>query len=457
MRIVVCLRQGLDGEISPFDASAYEAALRMEGAEVILLSMAAPPSRDFLLRLSRLGARQAVLLSDPAFAGADTLATAYTLSLAIKRLSPDLVLCGRQTLIGDTAQTGPMLAELASLSLATGVMHIDGEEDGCIRCTTRSEGEMRVPLPALLTVERIHTLRLPSLRSSVGELSVWDAAALGADVARCGLGGSPTRVLRTYENTSGKRTCRRITMEELPRVVSESLAKRREMPSAPRGGEQLSHICTVGEATVPFAKTVCDRVTVIPLTDADGIIENIRALAPDAVLWGSDASSKRLAAVVAARLGLGLCADLTAIGCEDGELVMYRPALSGSIIAAIKSNTRPAMATVRTESGDRADVIVTAGYGVKDNMDAVRELADSLGAELCATRRLVDSGYTPYGMQVGLTGKTVSPPVYIAVGVSGAVHHVVGMERSGTVIAINPDQNAPIFEYADYGIVACIG
>ena len=102
MKIVVCIRQGLDGEISPFDASAYEAALRFNDAEVVLLSMASLSSKDFLLNLTRLGAKKAVLLNDKAFAGADTLATAYTLSLAIKKLAPEIVICGRQTLIGDT-------------------------------------------------------------------------------------------------------------------------------------------------------------------------------------------------------------------------------------------------------------------------------------------------------------------------------------------------------------------
>ena len=151
-------------------------------------------------------------------------------------------------------------------------------------------------------------------------------------------------------------------------------------------------------------------------------------------------------------LGLGLCADCTSLEGKDGELLMYRPALSGSIIAKIRSTTRPAMATVRTD-GTASRITVTAGFGVADSLDRVRALADSLGAELCATRRLVDSGLMRYETQVGLTGKTVSPDVYIAVGVSGAVHHIVGMQRAGTVIAINPDPSAPIFEYADFGIM----
>lgn len=454
MRAVVCVRQGLDGEINPFDACAYEAALRLEGAEVILLSMGAMGAGELLHGLTRLGAKKAILLSDKRFAGADTLATAYTLSRAIKKLSPDLVFCGRQTLVGDTAQTGAMLSVLAELSLITNVMSIDRLTDGKIFCTTRSEGEAQADIPALITVERINTLRLPRIRSRLGELEVWNAEDIGADIERCGLAGSPTRVVKTFENTSGKRKCQFITQDRLRWAISEGLKKNRETVSvAKTDSEKLSSICIVGDTPREFAKTVSDSVTVIPLTDAQSIAQRIKELDPPAVLWGSDTKSKRLAATVSAMLGLGLCADCTSLECEGGELMMYRPALSGSIIAKIKSLTRPAMATVRTDSEAVRDVIVTAGFGAKGKMDDVSSFANSVKAELCATRRLVDNGYAQYGMQVGLTGKTVSPPVYVTVGVSGAVHHIVGMQRSGTVIAVDPDKNAPIFDYADYGIV----
>lgn len=452
MRVVVCVRQGLDGELGPFDACAYEMALRLVDAEVTLLSMGPATASELLLKLTRLGAKKAILLSDKAFAGADTLATAYALSLAVSRLAPDLVLCGRQTLIGDTAQTGPMLAELAGLSLATGVMGIRTLGDGRALLDTR-EGGAEVALPALLTVERVGTLRLPRLRSRVGEVEVWDAAALGADTDRTGLIGSPTRVIKTVENQSGKRKCTFIGMDELDRVIRQSLGCKTEAAVAERSDERLARVCIVGEAPRAFAEMVSDDITVLPPADVDELVRQITALSPTAVLWASDSASKQLAARVAARLRLGLCADCTALAVEGGTLMMIRPALSGSVIAKIKSLTVPAMATVRTESGSVRDVIVGMGMGVKDGIDRVRELAEHYGAELCASRLLVDNGYATYDMQVGLTGKTVSPPVYIAIGISGAVHHIAGMQRAGTVIAINPDKNAPIFDYADFGIV----
>lgn len=126
--------------------------------------------------------------------------------------------------------------------------------------------------------------------------------------------------------------------------------------------------------------------------------------------------------------------------------------MSGSVIAKIESLTKPAMATVRTQKNS-ADIVVAVGYGVKDYLESVKEFANSLGAQLATSRKAVDNDIMPYDLQVGLTGKTIAPSVYIAIGISGAVHHIVGMSKSGTVIAINPDKNAPIFDYADYGIL----
>lgn len=452
MKILVCIRQGLDGEINPFDASAYEAALKVTGAEVTIISMGPLTAKDFLLRLTRLGAKKAILLSDKAFAGADTIATAYTLSLAVKKINPDLIFCGRQTLVGDTAQTGPMLSVYAETSLITNVMSID-EIGESITCTTRDMGVQSVPLPALITVERINTLRLPSIISKMGEVEVWTAADIGADIDKCGLKGSPTRVLKTFENESGKRKCKFISFDELKNAIDEGLKKNREKVTVSTASDaKLSKVCIVGEAPRSFAETVSDDITVLPLTNAKELADKITELKPNAVLWGSDSLSKKLSAEVGAMLGLGLCADCTLLETDGEKLLMYRPALSGSIIAKIESLTKPAMATVRTTQNG-GDIVIAAGWGARDSLDTVKAFADSIGADMATTRKAVDNNIMPYSLQVGLTGKTVSPPVYIAVGVSGAVHHIVGMQQAGTVIAINPDKDSPIFDYADYGII----
>lgn len=454
MRVTVCVRQGLDGEINPFDAAAYEVALRIPDAEVTLLSMGPLGVRDFLLRLTRLGARRAVLLSDAAFAGADTLATAYALSMALKKIPTDLLLCGRQTLVGDTGQTGPMLSVLAELAPITEVMEILSCTPQAVCCRTRTEQTLTAPLPALLTVERVANLRLPSIRSRVGEVEVWSAADIAADPARCGLAGSPTRVVETRENQSGRRRCRRITPAELPAVIAESLARQRQERSEKNAVNSSLHILTVGEAPLPYAHSVSANVSVLSPVDEEMLLEQIRSADADAVLFGSDAASKLMAARVAARLGLGLCADCTALSAEGDELLMIRPALAGSLVAKIKSRTRPAMATVRTTGSSEAALLVAAGLGARNALPVVEALAKRFSGTLAATRRMVDEGFMPYELQVGLTGRTVAPAVYLAVGVSGAVHHIVGMQRSGTVIAVNPDPKAPIFDYADFGIVA---
>jgi electron transfer flavoprotein alpha subunit len=451
MKILVCIRQGRDGEINPFDACAYEEALKL-GGDITIISMGPYKTAQFLSKLTRLGANRAILLSDKAFAGADTLATAYTLSLAVEELNPDLIFCGRQTLEGDTAQVGPMLSVKAGYSLITNVTAIRVEGNSVV-CDTRNEGEQKVLLPALVTVERINNLRLPSIRSKMCETEIWSAEMLGADVKKCGLEGSPTRVLKTFENESGKRKCQFVEFSDIENIISKAIAKQLGTNEGIFVDNPLKKVYIVGEKPMAIAKTVSDDITVIKTNDYKEICEIIKRDNPNAVLFASDDKSKMLSSLVAAELDLGLCADCTKLENDNGDLVMYRPALSGSVIGKIKSLTKPALATVRTPDSNRKDVIVSVGYGAKDSLDKVMEFAKGINAEIGASRKMVDNGYMPYSAQIGLTGKTVCPPVYIAIGVSGAVHHIVGFDRSGTVIAINPDKKAPIFDYADYGII----
>lgn len=450
MKILVCIRQGRDGEINPFDACAYEEALKL-GGDIIIISMGPPKTAEFLSKLTRLGANRAILLTDKLFAGADTLATAYTLSLAAKKLNPDLIICGRQTLEGDTAQVGSMLSLKMGYSLITNVTSIRVEANSVI-CDTRNYGKQKADFPALITVERINALRLPSIRSRMFETEVWSAEDIGADPKKCGLDGSPTRVLKTFENESGKRKCKFIEFSEIENVIKESIEKQLGTTQNTTPENPLKKVYIVGQKPMDIARTVSDDITVIEVQDYREICKIIKQNSPNSVLFASDDKSKMLSSLVAAELDLGLCADCTRLENEDGQLIMYRPALSGSIIAKVKSLTKPTLATVRTPDDKRKDIIVSAGYGVKDCLEKVKEFARSINAEMGASRKMVDNGYMPYSSQIGLTGKTVSPPVFIAAGISGAVHHIVGLDRSGTVIAINPDKNAPIFEYADYGI-----
>jgi electron transfer flavoprotein beta subunit len=204
------MREGIPSIINPFDMYAIEEGLRLKerlGGEVTALSMGPPQAREALKEAIALGCDRGVLLSDRAFAGADTLATAYTLARAIEKLGgADLILCGKQASDGDTAQVGPGVAEELDLPHATYVRRIATIADGSIRVERLVEGGVEVvelTLPALLTVvKEINEPRLPSLkgimRAKRTEVTVWKLDDLGADPARTGSAGSPTEVVKVF-------------------------------------------------------------------------------------------------------------------------------------------------------------------------------------------------------------------------------------------------------------------
>ena len=452
MKIVVCVKQSADGEINPFDASAYETALGIDGAEITLLSMGPEKTAPFLESLTRLGAKNAVLLCDRAFAGADTLATSYALYLAIKRLCPGFVFCGRQSVDGDTGQVGPSLAVRLEFSLVTNVMSLKNTENG-LSYTDRSGNGGNISAPAVITLEKSRKLRLPSIRSKIKPVETLSANDINADISLCGLKGSPTRVLKTFENDSDRRSCTFIPGDKLMWAIDEGLKKGRQKIKPAESASKLKNVWCVGSSPIEFAKTVGENITVIDPDTPEKTADKIRSGHPDAVLWGSDIKSKVLAPQVAALLNTGLCADCTALETDGETLYMYRPACSGNIIAKIKCETKPPMATVRTAEEEQNKIIIGIGYGAREHIAELLSFAEKINAGIAATRKMVDSDYLPYELQVGLTGKTVNPDVYIAVGISGAVHHIAGIKQSGTVIAINSDKDAPIFKYADYAIV----
>ena len=451
MKIVVCIRQSASGEINPFDASAYELALRV-GGEVTILSMGPEKCYDFLLELTRLGGKRAILLTDPAFAGADTLATSYALSCAMKRLCPDLIICGRQTIDGDTGQVGPELAYLFGAKLITEVMDIrsDGDELYAIR---RQGDREPITSPTLITAEKSFNLRLPSIRSKVGEVVKLSAADICADLERCGLRGSPTRVVCSFENQSDRRKCKFISRGELASVIKDAAAKEKAPVKAAPSAEKMPLAYIVGEAPLAMALSVAKDVKVLNIDTPEVLADIITKEKPQCVLWGTDSKSRRTAATVAAMLRLGLCADCTSLEYDSGTLYMYRPAFSGNIIAKIRSTTTPAMATVRCAADTSSRLAIGIGLGATSSLEEIRAISDELGAELVGSRLAVDRDFLPYSSQVGLTGKNISPDVYIALGISGAVHHIAGIRTAGTVIAVNSDKDAKIFDYADYGVV----
>lgn len=203
------IREGVPSIINPDDKHAIEEALTLRdkfGGKVTALSMGPPQAEDALREASAMGVDEMILLSDRAFAGADTWATSYTLGIAVQKIGYDLVICGREAIDGDTAQIGPQMAEHLGVPQITYVKKVE-VGDGKIICERALEDgyeRIEASMPALITViSDLNKPRYPSVRGIVEayrekEVKVWSAADIGADAQCIGLDGSPTEVQRTF-------------------------------------------------------------------------------------------------------------------------------------------------------------------------------------------------------------------------------------------------------------------
>lgn len=589
LKIAVCIKQiplieeaNFDSEtrtirrdgpnvISAFDLRALSLAVELKdrfGAETTVVTMGPPQAEQALRDALAMGMDRAVHLTDRAFAGSDTLATARALATWLKK-GPgfDLVLLGKYSLDAETGQVGPEIAELLGVAQITGLrkLEIDGRTLRAERESDEGYEEIEAAMPAVLTcAERVaQPIRVkPGAAEQAKSKTIETVSAkdLGPESSEFGFAGSPTWVSEIRVVETPRTECRHIDPSNPERAARELIEhldragaleprvrKRRTISSAIRnplrdrdvwvavetgvGGavtrstlEMLSHggalVTQTGGALVAvgFPESIArhaellssygaDRIIAIespeletytPEATAEAIAVIVREREPWALLVSASERGRDWGPRLAARLGLGLTGD--ALGLEidaENRMVALKPAFGGNIVALILSKTFPQMATVRAgmlelaepNSGRRgeietvrpalkkplsrlvtehplldtsvarlegAEVVVGVGTGVggPEGVEAIKELARVLGAGICATRRVTDAGWIPRQHQVGLTGKAIDARLYIAVGVRGAPNHTVGLKRAKTVVAINNDPEAPIFERADFALLS---
>ena len=564
------IRAGLPLELNPYCRRAVSQAVELAGTAAdaagdggavpsVTVVTLGPPSAEDTLReaiawgLDRGVETDGLLVTDPAFAGSDTLATARALAAALRLAGPfDLILAGRNSVDSDTGQVPPELAELLDLPFLTGVRtlqqkgptvrarceHDDGWVDaeldlpGVLSCAERliepckvdPAGRGAVPAerirrlvaadlgpgpwgqagsPTTVGAVRVHKVGREGIvlhgplaeqvRTAVDVLARRGALAAPVEGVGGGLGGAVPRP----GNPAGPAVA--VVLEaDRPHVAQELLSAAAELAEEIDG-----HVVALVEPADgdPGRLGAWGADEVVVLLGAGGLAaEDIaRAVAdwaapvrPWAVLAPSTAWGREVTGRAAARLGAGLTGDAVGFDVEDGRLVAWKPAFGGQVVAAITASSPVQMATVRpgmlprrearqdgavatrldvtprgrlrvlaqardddTSTLAEASVVVGVGTGLTpDEYVHLQPLLDVLGAELGATRKVTDRGWQPHARQIGITGRSIAPNLYVAVALSGKFNHMVGVRSAGTILAINECRDMPVFAAADVGITA---
>lgn len=552
------VRDGVDLEMNAYcrRAVAQAVALAADRGGTVTVITLGPPSAEDTLReaLCWASARDVeatgVLVTDPAFAGSDTLATAKALAAALRREGPfDLVVFGRNSVDADTGQVGPEVAELLDLPFVTGVRELTLSGTTLdLRCE-HDDGwaHVRTTLPAALScAERlIDPCKVePDQRAAVPTEHMRRVNAPELGPGPWGIDASPTRVDRTrlHEVARDRRIITGRLVDQVRAAVDLLHARgalggavpdlhpvpdtasaehgpavavlvepdratltRELLGGAAQLAEQLGgHVVALGTELGPDPATTlagqgADALVQIdagqaPVEEdvARAVFEWAAPRTPWAILAPSTAWGREVAARVAARLDAGLTGDAIALEAEADRLVAWKPAFGGQLVAEITTSSPVQLATVRAGVLDHlvprapsvpptetrsvaprgrtvvlertrdddldaladAPVVVGAGRAIPpDSYPLLDPLLDTLHAELAATRKVTDVGWQPRARQVGITGRSISPRLYVALGVSGKFNHMVGVRNAGTILAVNTDPDAPVFSDTDIGIV----
>jgi electron transfer flavoprotein alpha subunit len=559
-------RDGIELELNAYCRRAVSQAVALAadpnperaGSTVTVITLGPPSAEDALREaiawgLDRNVDTRGVLVSDPAFAGSDTLATARALAATITRLGPfDLVLTGRNSVDADTGQVGAEVAELLDQPFLTGVRYLSVATDHVEARCEHDDGwlQAEVTLPAVLScAERlIDPAKVdPEGRAAVPADRITTLTAADLGDGPWGQAASPTWV-GPVKVLAHERLRKRDATAPLAKQVRDAVAllvqrgalhepadtatsEGAQVPvPAPGGAFDVPLVAVVIEpdrghatrellgAAARIAREIDGDAVAFTVRDEDPAtlsawgadllvraqVENVEedvayalaqwanATEPWAVLAGSTAWGREVASRVAARLGAGLTGDAVELDVEDGRLVAWKPAFGGQLVAAITSTSPVQMATVRagvlptlpprdarelpatslmveprgrvrvlarTRDDDievlaDARAVIGVGTGVPpERYDELEPLRAVLGAELGATRKVTDKGWLPRARQVGITGRAIAPRLFVSIGASGKFNHIVGVRAAGTVLAINADPGALVFDAADAGIV----